>query len=328
MAKRTLKEQRQLERERKQARREKARKAQDASSISDLTTMPESQDVIEVRVKVPRPEAEEVNMSPKQRRQQNLRKLGQQMADLVASEEKFRVPGFTPYRVTLDKNGQVKSELVEMPAYYQQVLTMCENLVKDASVLPLLAAHCPAMRRADVRKSTGEVLAVLLCSAEFEGGRIGYLQKGAEMDPKAHHQLRKEHLLRFAYEMDEKTWFNGYGRLKHIGYIQDLKVTIPVDLPGEGEEKTTLIRSAASYKQFTPLFFEHFKVTQFPNVKALIQAGVANLKKQGYRFLWASFSILAKGVRDRIQAQFLNELVKDTLPVTGGYTLPIPPIPY
>ncbi|HBB9961602.1 TPA: hypothetical protein JG851_004777 [Vibrio parahaemolyticus] len=88
-----------------------------------------------------------------------------------------------------------------------------------------------------------------------------------EMDPKSHRELRKEYLLRFG----EDTWGNAYQRLKATGYIHDLKVTLPVDVPGQGKEQTTLIRSAASYKQLTPLFFEQFKVTQFDNVKKLIQ---------------------------------------------------------
>ncbi|WP_045497549.1 hypothetical protein [Vibrio hyugaensis] len=307
----------------KQVRRERAQKAQ-ASTLSKASTA--ALERITVCVKAPRPESEEASMSSKQKHQQTLRKLGAQMKQLVEEDGDFLVPGFTPLRVTVDKNGQVKHRPVEMSAYFQQVLTVCQSLVGNPFVLPRLFAYCPAMKNKKVRRRTAEVLAVLLCSTEFEGGRIGYLQKGAEMETKSHRQLMKEYLLRFGREINEKTWYNAYGRLKQAGYIQDLKVTLSVDLPGE--ETTALIRSAAAYKQFTPLFFDQFKVTQFPNVKALIQAGIAKQKQQGYRFQWVSFTILAKGLRDRIQAQFLNTLIQDTSPVTGLHSLPVPPNPY
>ena len=59
------------------------------------------------------------------------------------------------------------------------------------------------------------------------------------MDPKSHRELRKEFLLCFGREMSERTWENAYKRLKAAGYINDLKVT------------------------------------QFDNVKKLIQASIA-----------------------------------------------------
>ncbi|HBC3487049.1 TPA: hypothetical protein KDY96_003920 [Vibrio parahaemolyticus] len=326
MAKRPRKEQRQRARKYQRTRQEMAQEV--LSSCTSKIMSASEDDVIKVDVKAPRPETAEAKMSSTQKYQQKLRKLGAQMKRLTEEDEDFRVPGFTPSRVTVDKYGQIKRRLVNMSAYFQHVLTMCKNLVNNPGVLPRLAACCPAMKHPKVRQCTAEVLATLLCSTEFEGGRIGYLQEGAEMDPKSHRELRKELLLRFGREMSEKTWENAYKRLKAAGYINDLKVTLPVDVPGQGEEKTTLIRSAASYKQFTPLFFEQFKVTQFDNVKKLIQAGIAKQKQQGYRFKWVSFSILAQGVRDRIQAQFLNELIKDTSPVTGVYSSPDKPIPY
>lgn len=285
-------------------------------------------DEVVVRVKAPRPESDEAGMTSNQKRQQTLRKLGQQMADFADSDETFRVPGFTPYRITLDKNGRVKRQLKKMPAYFQHVLTMCKNLVHDPSLLPRLQAYCPAMTRSDVRLRTAEVLAVLLASTEFEGGRIGRLRPGAEMDTVSHYQLRKEYLLRFGREIDENTWHNAYERLEKAGYIQDLKVTLPVEVTSPTGKKSRLVRSAASYKQFTPLFFQQFKVTQFANVVELIKAGVAKMKKQGYLFKWVNFSYLAKRVRERAQANFLNQLIKETSPVLGTSIPSEPPLPY
>lgn len=285
-------------------------------------------DEIVVKVKAPRPECDEAKMSSNQKRQQALRKLGKQMADLAESDETFRVPGFAPYRVTLDKSGQVSRTLKKMPAYFQHVLTMCKNLVHDPSLLPRLQAYCPGMNRKDVRERTAEVLAVLLTSTEFEGGRIGRLRRGAEIDTVAHYQLRKEYLLRFGREINEKTWFNAYERLEKAGYIQDLKVTLPVEVTSQDGKKSRLIRSAASYKQFTPLFFQQFKVTQFANVAELIKAGVAKMKQQGYLLKWVNFSVLARQVRERTQANFLNQLIKESAPVTGHTSYPEPPIPY
>ncbi|WP_039977431.1 hypothetical protein [Vibrio jasicida] len=329
MSQRSFKARKKRERKRqhasKQVRRERSKKAQ-ASTRSKASTA--ARERITVCVKAPRPESEEASMNTAQKYQQTLRKLGAQMKQLVEEDEDFFVPGFTPSRVTVDKYGQVKHRLVKMSAYFQQVLTMCENVVHNPAVLPRLAAYCPGMKRKDVRTYTAQVLAVLLCSSEFEGGRIGYLQVGAEMNPKSHRELMKEYLLRFGQEINEKTWYAAYDRLKKAGYIQDMKVTLPIDLPREGQEQLTLIRSAAAYKQFTPRFFEHFKVTRFENVKALIQAGIAKQKAQGYGFKWVSYSILAKGIRDRIQAQFLNELINDTSPVVGTHTSPDIPIPY
>ncbi|EJV0278498.1 TPA: hypothetical protein ACVU5C_003774 [Vibrio parahaemolyticus] len=303
-------------------RRQRARKYKQKTAMQDKSFTIDG-DKYRVSVKAPRPVEDEAHMSYAQRRQQKLRKLGLQMAQYEEEYDDFCVPGFTPYRVTLDNQGNVKRLLVEMPVYYQQALTTCQSLMHDPSLLPRLSTYCPSMNREDSREITSQVLAVLVCEAEFEGGRIGVLRKGAEMETVPHYKLRLAYLLRFGREIDERVWLNAYERLVKAGYIIDGKVTLPVEVPAGKKEKMTVIRSAASYKQFTPLFFEHFRVTQFSNVKALIQAGIAKMKKQGYLFKWASFAYLAGRTRERTLAHFLNQLIDDT-----RCYAPETPIPY
>lgn len=280
----------------------------------------------EVKVKAPLPEDEIEGLSHKQKRVQAFRKLAADLDGMVKSGE-TQLPGFEPKRITLNKTGRVKAGSVKLPIFYQQILTSCKNLITDRSALPSLQAYCPAMNREVVRVRTAQILAVLLTSTEFEGGRIGIHHKGVGIMPVTHHRMRQEFLLRFGFEICEKTWYNTINRLKASGLLQTVAIQAVVELKNQLGEQFSVVRSEASYKQFTECFFREFKVTRYTNVADLIRAGIAKMKAKGYSFKWVNYNHIVNQLRDRVQANFLNELIDNTSPVTGfqTYSSPLPP---
>lgn len=283
----------------------------ESESVIDETVTP-----TRVHVQAPRPESEEAEMTHKQRRQQSLRKLGMKLKESVEAGD-TQLPGFNPERITLDINGNIKPGRVTLPVYYKAILSRCKNLINDYSVLPSLSATCPGMNQRIVRIRMAQVLAVLLTSTEFAGGRIGRLCQGSGITPVAFSELRSAFMLRFGFEISENTWYSAIHRLRVSGLLQTMAVNVPVEVENATGDKVTIVRSAASYKQFTERFFREFKVTRYNNVMSLIEAGVSKMKSHGYIFKWVNFSCLANSVRDRVQASFLNDLIEQVAPVSG-----------
>ena len=179
---------------------------------------------------------------------------------------------------------------------------------------------CDRMNCKQTRKTMSRVMTVLLSSTEFEGGRIGLLFKKIGVAPIPHHQLMREYMMRFGCSNDEKTWYFAVQRLTLSGYLYSTYVKAAIEVKNDRQEMQRIVRSSASYKQFSPKFFEEFKVTFFSNVATWIREAIKAYKRVGYLFKWKDYTILVGEIRDRLEAQFLNDLIKSSGPICGDPT--------
>ncbi len=269
----------------------------------------ESELITTVNFKQPLPEEKEAGMTHKQKRMQSLKKLSVRLHQAIENNEIDGLPGYTARRLRIDAKNRVT--LKSLPVYYKSALTSCQQLIHSPAILPSLMA-CECMSRKPSRTIMSRVLAVLLTSTEFEGGRIGLLVKKVGVDPITHHKLMEEYLMRFGCLIDKKTWYDAVMRLRLTGYLYSAHVKAAIEVKNQAQEIQRIVRSAASYKQFTAKFFEEFKVTFYPNVSQWIREANQRYKQQGYLFKWKDYTILAGEIRDRLEAQFLNELITST----------------
>lgn len=277
----------------------------------------ESELITTVKFQLPKPGSAEASMNYKQKRVQELKKLSVRLHQAIENKEIAGLPGYTAHRLFVDVKGRVKMKI--LPVYYKAVLTLCHQFAHSKAILSGLMI-CSAMNRKDSRLIMSRVLCVLLTSTEFEGGRIGTLIKGVGVTPISHYQLRHEYMLRFGCMIDEKTWDSAFKCLVSSGYAYSTHVKAGIEVKNSEQTVQRIVRSSASYKQFTPKFFDDFKVTFYPNVARWIREAIKASKRSGFVFKWLTFSQLATKIRERLEAQFLNDLIKSSGPISGEVT--------
>ncbi|WP_156785377.1 hypothetical protein [Vibrio scophthalmi] len=290
----------------------------DAMDMMEENIEPEESELITtVKFQLPKPDSAEASMNHKQKRWQELKKLSVRLHQAIENKEIDGLPGYTANRLFVDAKDRVKMNI--LPVYYKSVLTLCKQFAHSTAILPALMT-CAAMNRKDSRLIMSRVLCILLTSTEFEGGRIGLLIKGEGVTPISHYQLMREYMLRFGCLIDEDTWYAAFARLTSSGYIYSTHVKAAIEVKNEAQAIQRIVRSSASYKQFTAKFFNDFKVTFYPNVARWIRDAIKASKRSGFVFKWLTFSQLATKIRERLEAQFLNDLIRSSGPICGEVT--------
>ncbi|MDC5870213.1 hypothetical protein OPW39_15505 [Vibrio europaeus] len=203
----------------------------------------------------------------------------------VTESEKVKV-GFSNKRIK--RNG----DLVDMPPEFAIVLKSCEEFIENKDRFPGLRDFGGfAMNRKDSRRRTAEVMAVLLARTELIEGRTGVPTKSG-MDTVSDHTLMEDYALRFGKTISPSSFQTCINRLKRAGYHRREHITAAV----ANQEAVMQIRSAASYKQWTPDFFKDLNVTSYKEVSDFIQLTRNRQIKQGYIFKWKTFISLVKGI--------------------------------
>lgn len=290
--------------------------------IEDEDEAQECELITTVKCKELKPLPEEATMDHKQRYAQDMKKLAIRLQEAIKNKEIEGLPGYTANRVFVDAKGRVTVKA--LPVYYKPVLTQCKHLLTSPTMLPALMVY-DAMNNCRTRGVMSRVLTILLTSAEFEGGRIGILSKNVGISPISHRHLMREYLLRFGVLIDEKTWYNAVERLVVSGYLYTTHVKASIEVKNEAQEIQRIVRSSASYKQFSPKFFDEFKVTFFQNVATWIREAIKSYKNVGYLFKWKEYTVLAGEIRARVEARSLNELIQSLPPISASAT---PDCPY
>ena len=191
-------------------------------------------------------------------------------------------------------------EVVNLPHEYAYFFKACDEFITNPQRFPeLYAWGGDAINNILCRTRIARVLACIFPNTDWIGGRIG-LPTLAGLKTISYDQLQEDYVLRWGEYISPKSFAKVMKYLKRAAYIHTERINVCV----AAEEGT--VRSAASYKQFSEVFFRDLKVVRYSNISDLILASRKRMEQKGLRFEWLNFRTIASGVQEIFNATRLN----------------------
>ena len=202
----------------------------------------------------------------------------------------------------LKRDGSV----VLMPREFGYLFSALSEFIDNPHRLPeLYAWGGEMMNNRESRRISAQIQMVLLSNCELEGGRIGRATS-AGMKTISYKKIQEDYALRFGEILHESTLLRHMKALYHAGYFHSERINVVV------EKNNGTIRSAASFKQLTSIYFNDLKVSRYPNIIELIKASTQRQKDKGLLLTWIPIRRIAKGIQEVFNAAKMDQFAQTT----------------
>jgi hypothetical protein len=153
------------------------------------------------------------------------------------------------------------------------------------------------------RVTLTKVVRVLLCKMTGDNNQIGRCR------PDAMHGIKHTDLIELYDEMhgesiSEGRWYRAIGHLVDAGYLKS-KSSLTIT----GTDECPIIRSIASLKEFTPLFFADINLEHKKDIRVSRAKGVASRIAAGLSNVWYGYIVF-----NRVSKRKFAQAVKSTTP--------------
>lgn len=205
--------------------------------------------------------------------------------------------GFQCFRI-----DEITKEVYRLPTEFSFLFKACEEFIDNPHRFPsLLAYGGQGLNRRDIREKVARVMCVLLARTQVIEGRIGRATPSG-IRPMSYYSFANDYVLRFGEWIEESSFYTFKKYLVKAGYLLEDKVTAKISSGSE-----SVIRSTASYKQFTNEFFKELKVTSYKEVANFVIKTREREYKKGLSFKWITFLQLIDELAKAVTALKLND---------------------
>lgn len=150
------------------------------------------------------------------------------------------------------------------------------------------------------RVTVARIVRVMLAHMTSDNNQIGFCQK-KEMEGVTHKRLMSDYRKLYGESITEGRWYRAIKQLKNAGYLTSID-SLTID---NAESDNPIIRSIASLKTFTDLFFADLNLEHKKDIRVSRAKMTADRIKKGLSNIWAGynrFNTLRKKRREAIHS--------------------------